>query len=121
MELSKETIRYVFTHCNELLTLDEQGAYTKFYTEREISEKSVGENKQIWTNYFLRVGRLKPEYPENTFNLLKDGIEVFEQKTALRILNEYHNHPLLNFCPQCGKLARTPLAKQCRFCRHDWH
>lgn len=121
MELDKDTIRYVFTHCNKLLTLDEQGAYSKFYTEKEINERDIQGNKQIWANYYIRVGKLKPTYPESTLSLLKDGIEEFEKKTALRILNEYPNHPLLNFCPECGKLARTPLAKQCRFCRHAWH
>jgi len=24
-------------------------------------------------------------------------------------------------CPYCGKPLRTSLAKQCRFCRRDWH
>ena len=24
-------------------------------------------------------------------------------------------------CPYCGQLLRTSLAKQCRFCWHDWH
>lgn len=24
-------------------------------------------------------------------------------------------------CPHCGKPLRTPRAKQCRFCRADWH
>lgn len=24
-------------------------------------------------------------------------------------------------CPYCGKQLRTPLAKQCRHCRRDWH
>lgn len=121
MELDKETIRYVFTHCSKLLTLDEQGAYTKFYTEKEINEGDTQGIKQLWVNFYIRVGKLKPTYPESTTSLLKDGIEAFEQNTVLRVLSENPNHPLLNFCPECGKLARTPLAKQCRFCKHDWH
>jgi hypothetical protein len=24
-------------------------------------------------------------------------------------------------CPYCGKPLRTPVAKQCRHCRSDWH
>jgi len=24
-------------------------------------------------------------------------------------------------CPYCGKALRTPMAKQCRFCKMDWH
>ncbi|KAB2918255.1 MAG: hypothetical protein F9K23_03680 [Bacteroidetes bacterium] len=64
MELDNETIWYVFTHCNELLTLDEKDAHTKFYTERDISERaSRAGNEQFWVNFYLRAGRLKPEYP----------------------------------------------------------
>lgn len=28
---------------------------------------------------------------------------------------------IYNWCPRCDKLARTPEAKQCRHCGHDWH
>jgi hypothetical protein len=31
-----------------------------------------------------------------------------------------HGIDIINTCPQCGQLARTPLAKQCRHCGHDW-
>lgn len=24
-------------------------------------------------------------------------------------------------CPYCGEKLRTPVAKQCRFCKRDWH
>jgi uncharacterized C2H2 Zn-finger protein len=27
----------------------------------------------------------------------------------------------VNRCPRCGEVAKTPKAKQCRFCKHDWH
>ena len=26
-----------------------------------------------------------------------------------------------NRCPRCNRLARTPMAKQCLWCHHDWH
>jgi recombinational DNA repair protein RecR len=42
------------------------------------------------------------------------------RKFTERILLEHKEHPLLNFCPTCHKLARTPQAKQCRFCSHSW-
>jgi hypothetical protein len=28
---------------------------------------------------------------------------------------------LASDCPRCGRLAKTPKARQCRFCYHDWH
>jgi hypothetical protein len=28
---------------------------------------------------------------------------------------------VLNCCPKCDALAKTPKARQCRYCFHDWH
>jgi rhomboid protease GluP len=53
--------------------------------------------------------------------LLKDGIDSLTEKATGRIVKEHSKEIFFNFCPECGKLARTPKAKQCRFCGHDWH
>ena len=54
-------------------------------------------------------------------DLARDGHNAFVLRTGQRIRNEHQNEIFLNYCPQCGKLARTPKAQQCRFCGHDWH
>jgi|SRR5215469_7599628 len=54
-------------------------------------------------------------------DLARDGYDAFVLRTGQRIRNEHQNEIFLNYCPQCGKLARTPKAQQCRFCGHDWH
>lgn len=43
-----------------------------------------------------------------------------EKAIARRIYNE-HQREILNLCPKCRQLARTPSARQCRHCGHDWH
>ncbi|HYG49336.1 MAG TPA: hypothetical protein VD905_00460 [Flavobacteriales bacterium] len=53
--------------------------------------------------------------------LIKGGAEQFELSTAQRILNHHGSEIFFNLCPKCRKLARTPQAKQCRHCGHDWH
>lgn len=53
--------------------------------------------------------------------LAHDGIDAFMERTADRILAEHGDEIFLNYCPRCGVLAKTPDARQCRFCRHDWH
>lgn len=58
---------------------------------------------------------------EEALSLLKNGFDQFRTNVALRILNDHPHRIYFNNCPQCGKLARTPLAKQCRFCSHTWH
>lgn len=27
----------------------------------------------------------------------------------------------INRCPACNRVARTPVARQCMWCKHDWH
>lgn len=36
-------------------------------------------------------------------------------------MTETREKVFLNNCPKCDKLARTPYAKQCRYCGYNWH
>jgi hypothetical protein len=54
-------------------------------------------------------------------HLANGGLDVFYERTAKRILSEDRGKIFINSCPSCGALARTPKARQCRFCGHDWH
>jgi len=53
-------------------------------------------------------------------DLARDGYDEFALRAGQRILNQHRSEILLNYCPQCGKLARTPKARQCRFCGHGF-
>lgn len=54
-------------------------------------------------------------------HLVTGGFEAFKIKVTTRIFNEHRNELELNLCPKCGKIARTPRARQCQFCFHTWH
>ena len=53
--------------------------------------------------------------------LLKNGTEPFLQSVCERILREHQEEVIINRCPKCEALARTPIAKQCPKCFFDWH
>lgn len=53
--------------------------------------------------------------------LTSEGLDVFIERVAQRILGEHRDEVEFNNCPKCGALARTPKARQCRFCGFDWH
>ena len=53
--------------------------------------------------------------------LTDDGYDAYKYRIAEKIFQEHKDELELNLCPKCGKIARTPWAKQCRFCYHDWH
>ena len=54
-------------------------------------------------------------------DLASGGFQAFVLRTGERMMRDHQEKIALNCCPQCGRLARTPTARQCRFCRHDWH
>ncbi len=60
------------------------------------------------------------EDPE-VLQLLTEGYDNFILTTANRILQDNIDEVKFNNCPNCGRLTRTPKAKQCRHCGHDWH
>ncbi len=51
---------------------------------------------------------------------LSAGPEPFRRSVAKRILLEYGDS-IVNRCLQCGRVVRTPRARQCFWCGHDWH
>jgi hypothetical protein len=52
---------------------------------------------------------------------VEKGYSEFELKVVQRIMTETPEKVFLNNCPKCSKLARTPYAKQCRYCGYSWH
>ncbi len=72
-------------------------------------------------NHYLHVLPLnlksKLKYPY----LQEEEIEEERNKIAEIIMREYKDKIILNNCPNCEKLARSPYARQCRYCRYDWH
>lgn len=48
------------------------------------------------------------------------GSQEAERRIAQRVFDQ-HKNEIINLCPSCGKLARTPNSQQCRHCGHDWH
>jgi len=53
--------------------------------------------------------------------LAKDGYGEFSLRTTARILRDSADKVFFNLCPRCSKLTRTPRARQCWHCGHDWH
>jgi hypothetical protein len=53
--------------------------------------------------------------------MIADGGEALKSRVVQRVWNEHQHELTLNLCPACNKIARTPDARQCRFCLYDWH
>jgi hypothetical protein len=112
----KEKKEYVFTHYAHLMTNQEGRAwihYTSLIKMEGLTEeqKAARQRLSLKIGYFMTADR-------DSLKLLDEGIEVFKERVVQRILRENGNEVFLNLCPQCGRLARTPHARQCR-CGRD--
>jgi hypothetical protein len=113
--IGKEEALYLIMYFSELMTEHERVALR----HTQSTFKLEGVKKPHLVNMYYKQGWLTTD-PE-ILNLLKDGEDQFVINSAERILRETPEKVFLNLCPKCGKLARTPQAKQCRFCEEDWH
>ena len=58
-------------------------------------------------------------FQDNIVNeMVSLGKTQAEENIAKRILED--NPSIINNCSKCGKLARTPRARQCRHCGNKW-
>ena len=104
--------RYIFTHRDDLLEQPERDAH------RAITwQQKLGENAPRYPERIQRLGVATREAEV----LLQHGVEAFYAKAVARVLAATPRHLVFNLCPRCGGLARTPRAKQCPHCLHDWH
>lgn len=110
--MDQEKIHYILTYFSNLMSHDE-----KLALKHNMYMSKSSDNITL-RNMMAEKGWINND-PE-TLNLLKYGYEEFERNVVKRILTETPDQVFFNNCPQCGKLARTPQAKQCRYCAFSW-
>ncbi|HYV92011.1 MAG TPA: hypothetical protein VE978_09515 [Chitinophagales bacterium] len=113
--MDEELIDYIFKNYQHLMTLNEAGAYRNFILDEKLQ---VYKNTTEKYKKHLEKARLKNA---EVLRLMDNGFNNFKIKFANRILVEYAEKVFINTCSRCGKLARTPLAKQCPHCYFSWH
>jgi hypothetical protein len=52
---------------------------------------------------------------------LAEGQDLFRNRVCHRLLAEVASEVFINRCPSCRRVVRTPGARQCFWCGHDWH
>ncbi len=111
-----EKAEYIINYFSNLLSREEQIAIK--HTNSCIIRGDDFDNTQI-RNFYLKHGWITED--QKVLQLLLNGYDNFQIQIAKRILEQNPDKVFFNNCPECGKLARTPFAKQCRFCGHNWH
>jgi len=107
----KERINYLLKYGAPYRSVEEEQAlrrlqYTEAYLEKLAAKGELTEHFGFGSPLTETLAKLSPG------DLIR--------RIADRIGHE-HSQVLFNHCPKCGKLARTPFARQCRYCNYDWH
>ena len=120
MKLDLQVAYYILTFHPELMTDEERKAQGHLLVTMKATMGRTDETAQREAqNNKILSGMLCTE--PSVLRLAKDGYQKFQLATAARILKDSGDKVFFNRCPSCGEIARTPSAKQCRYCRHDWH
>lgn len=111
---------YVIRHYAYLMTKSERRAYHHLMGTMKATggRSDVRAQEETRDNTSFQ-GWLSKE--QEILQLAGDGMEAFVEQTAARILTQHGETCFLNYCPRCRELARSPRARQCRFCGLDWH
>jgi len=115
--MNHEMASYIINFFSNLLNTNEKLALKHARSTYKLEDSKESDPKLV--EIYRKFGWLSSE--ESVLELLKNGYVEFEMLVAKRILETYPEKVFLNNCEQCGKLARTPFAKQCRHCGYDWH
>jgi hypothetical protein len=110
--MDKETARYIINHFGTWMNIEEKQAW------KHAIYSSKSRNNPRMQDLMIERGLMSQR--KEVIELLKDGYEAFELQVAERMVRDHPEKVVLNYCPICDKLARTPHAKQCRHCGHSW-
>jgi hypothetical protein len=110
--LCQKLVDYIYQYADHLKTEKEKLAgKTILYYPDAVNEKML--------TFLKSKGWYSDD--EEVKAMIADGYESFKVRVVQRIYDQHKKELNLNLCPKCNGLARTPLAKQCRHCYHDWH
>ncbi len=114
--ISEELSTYINVYCSQFYNELEREASNHHMASLKLDGFSQRNESRVKSS--LR--RMQTE-DARVLKLLEHGYTVFARNAAIRIYKDHKEELDLNYCPQCHGLARTPNARQCRHCGHDWH
>ena len=119
-EFTPEVAYYVVHFFHHLMTEKEKQAQNHLIATMKATLGRSDSAAQEEARASRSLSRILSDDPD-VLRLAANGYEAFRTETARRILQECGDKVFFNLCPWCAGLARTPTAKQCRFCGLDWH
>lgn len=99
------------------LTEDESSAFRHYSSTKKLDQRDINDNSDPMVRMYRKKNWLTSD--QKILDQLTGGFETFKRNVVQRIFDDHKQDIFLNYCPVCGQLARTPMAKQCRQ-GHTW-
>jgi hypothetical protein len=110
-----ELARYVWNHFAHLLSaFEQQVGRAVLAREKAVASSNPAMSRRLSERW----GQAGDSRVEAT---LSAGPEAFRLAVRRRVLAERGSEVIINRCPCCRRVVRTPTARQCFWCGHDWH
>lgn len=109
--------RYVWQYCSHLLTEFERRVDKAGMAE---IKASAAEERGYTSQARIIRERWGIGQDAEVQKALAGGYEAFRRRVAGRLLADPAVSTTINRCPRCGRVVRTPLARQCLWCGHAW-
>lgn len=121
-EVDYQEAKYIIDYFPRLMSQEERRALNHFMLSNKLGTKDKYSSlKQFQSRKKFFKEKLGYEENAELLKRFEHGYEHFAIQTAKRIKKDTPKDFRLNDCPKCGFLTRTPYAKQCRKCCHNWH
>jgi hypothetical protein len=121
--MTDELKKYLLEQCRQWMLPEEIRALTRSdLTEHgeKVTREIVEKEEKTPTLSDFKMERVYGFNDPKTNELVNLGHEKMLSTIAQRLIDR-HGDSIVNTCPNCNSLTRTPNAKQCRHCGHDWH
>ena len=112
---------YVYRNYYGLMTDFERAGLEALRTEIKAAYAADRGDEKSASNYATILRKQTDLNEPAVSEALKMGESAFMRRVRKRILKEHSDQIDLNRCPECGRIPRTPKAKLCPWCYHNWH
>jgi hypothetical protein len=107
---------YIWRHYRHLMSALEIRVGT--YSVPIISTSPIEKAQRIHEFLEERDGHVPDEQVVAAFQMSRQD---FFRQVMRRLMRDFPGELVINRCPQCNRLTRTPTARRCPWCNHDWH
>ncbi|MHC4884953.1 MAG: hypothetical protein ACYTGH_07705 [Planctomycetota bacterium] len=106
---------YVFKNYSNFLTKEESEILQAI--EANHKAESYGMKKM---KAYLKKHEAKGKKAAKSRSLAQEQ-KMFQTQVRNRVLEAHKDEVVINRCPECDNVVKTPRSKQCLWCNHSWH